>query len=222
VVADFQNFVKRLRNSYRYRAVNPVTGRSKYYYDLVPKIKYFAVGEYGSRRKRPHYHAIIFNTDVSRIEAAWPHGFVHTGSVTGASIAYTLKYMHKGRTVPAFELDDRVPEFQVHSKGLGSCYITPETISYHQSRILEVFLTLPGGVKMPMPRYYANRLYTDAQRRAQARNAQKLQLELIEKKQMLYINEFGTLDGYFAREVERKRAYLEIFRARSTVRCQQF
>lgn len=220
--SHLQNFFKRLRNTYRYRAVNPDTGRMRYMYDKVPDIKYFAVGEYGSRRQRPHYHAIIFNTDVSRIEKAWVDGTVHVGSVTGASIAYTLKYMHKGKTVPRFELDDRVQEFQLHSQGLGKSYLTPAVISYHQQRVKELYVTLPGGVKMPMPRYYRAKIYTDAQRKAQARFAQRMANDLIEKKQADYINQYGTLDGYYAREVERKRAYLDIFRARSKSRDLQF
>lgn len=41
---DFQNFMKRLRKQTGYK-----------------NIKYYAVGEYGEKNKRPHYHAIIFN-----------------------------------------------------------------------------------------------------------------------------------------------------------------
>lgn len=41
---DFQKFMKRLRK------LHPRGTR----------IKYYAVGEYGTERKRPHYHAILF------------------------------------------------------------------------------------------------------------------------------------------------------------------
>lgn len=72
---DIQLFLKRLRKSLRTR------------------IRYLAVGEYGSRRDRPHYHLVIFGADsisleqiiekgkvltVSpQIKKAWPWGF-HT------------------------------------------------------------------------------------------------------------------------------------------------
>ena len=35
-----------------------------------PKIRYFLVGEYGSKTHRPHYHAILFNTTAQAIEKA--------------------------------------------------------------------------------------------------------------------------------------------------------
>ena len=28
-------------------------------------LKYYAVGEYGGQTKRPHYHIVIFNADLS-------------------------------------------------------------------------------------------------------------------------------------------------------------
>lgn len=48
--SDLQNFVKRLRKN---------TGR---------KLRYFAVGEYGTRTGRAHYHAIIFGTENFGLE----------------------------------------------------------------------------------------------------------------------------------------------------------
>lgn len=88
-------------------------------------VKYFVVGEYGSRTMRPHYHAIIFNSKPELIESAWsindkPIGQVHFGSVTGASVGYTLKYMCKPGKIPLHVNDDRVPEFAFMSKGLAS------------------------------------------------------------------------------------------------------
>lgn len=34
-------------------------------------IKYFAVGEYGGKVGRPHYHIILFNADIGKIREAW-------------------------------------------------------------------------------------------------------------------------------------------------------
>ena len=49
--AELQNFFKRLRRNLERK------GR-----DLKKMpLRYFACGEYGDRRKRPHYHAILFN-----------------------------------------------------------------------------------------------------------------------------------------------------------------
>lgn len=215
VKSDYQKFMKVLRNQYRYRAINPETGRYKYYYDRVPNIKYFACGEYGSKRQRPHFHAIIFNTDANLITQSWPHGFVHIGSVTGASIAYTLKYMHKPKKVFA-ENDDRLPEFQLQSQGLGENYITPQIVKYHQNDLSRLYCTMSGGQKTAMPRYYRNKIYTDLQRKQQSRMAQAMQLQLKEKQQLEYLQENGSLQYFYRDESQRKFAYLDIWRQRST------
>jgi len=101
---DLQNFFKRLRY---------------YHGEQGNKIKYYAVGEYGGRTKRPHYHAIIFNGNVELMQNAWPFGQLHYGDVSGASVGYTLKYITKPKTVPLHRNDDRTPEFSLMSKGLG-------------------------------------------------------------------------------------------------------
>lgn len=83
------------------------------------KLRYYIVGEYGGRTNRPHYHAILFNADLATISPAWDRGHVHFGTVSGASVGYTLKYMSKRKKIPMHANDDRVPEFALMSKGLG-------------------------------------------------------------------------------------------------------
>lgn len=78
----FQKFMKRLR-----KLQAKVNDKS---------LRYYAVGEYGTRFNRPHYHAILFNLDRSLfndINKAWTDGFTVVGSVTGASIHYVTKYV---------------------------------------------------------------------------------------------------------------------------------
>ena len=58
---EFQNFLKRVRIQLGER-----------------KIKYFACGEYGEEKERPHYHAIIFGMSLNEddkevIRKAWPY-----------------------------------------------------------------------------------------------------------------------------------------------------
>lgn len=90
-------------------------------------IKYYAVGEYGGRSYRPHYHIILFNAKIDLIQQAWSKdgkfiGSVHYGNdegVTEKSCGYTLKYVTKPKRIPLHANDDRVPEFSLMSKGLG-------------------------------------------------------------------------------------------------------
>lgn len=78
---DVQTFLKRYRESF-----GPA--------------RYFCVGEYGSRTGRPHWHMILFSSVMRWLPGVhdlkqWPHGGVHVGDVTLASIAYTARYSLK-------------------------------------------------------------------------------------------------------------------------------
>lgn len=144
---DVQLFFKRLRKA------------------NLAKLKYYAVGEYGGKTMRAHYHAIIFNADVSTIQKAWNLGHVHYGQVTGASVGYTLKYMSKGRRIPLHRNDDRCPEFGLMSKGLGVSYLTCNMVQWHRNVISErMYCNLEDGKKIAMPRYFKNKIYTDSER----------------------------------------------------------
>lgn len=80
------------------------------------RIKYYLCGEYGGKTYRPHYHILLYNVQLELIQPAWSLGQVHYGTVTGASIGYTLKYMTKEKRIPLHQNDDRVPEFSLMSK----------------------------------------------------------------------------------------------------------
>lgn len=60
-------------------------------------LRFFACGEYGSKRKRPHYHVVLLNCDDLRLVIdTWKHGRVHVSPISSlASIGYTLKYLKK-------------------------------------------------------------------------------------------------------------------------------
>lgn len=129
-------------------------------------VKYFAVGEYGSRTMRPHYHIILFNAQIELIQDAWGMGQVHYGTVSGASVGYTLKYVSKPSKVPLHKNDDRVPEFQLMSKGLGKNYITDQMIKWHKNDLdNRVYCNGEAGKKLSMPRYYKDKIYNERERK---------------------------------------------------------
>lgn len=118
---DVQLFLKRLRKE--------TTKRKR----RNGAIKYYAAGEYGGKTKRPHYHLILFNAEHDDILSAWrdpktkqPIGSVHFGTVSGASVGYTLKYIHKKCFRPMHRNDDREPEFGLMSKDLGLATLPPK------------------------------------------------------------------------------------------------
>lgn len=149
---DLQKFMKRLRK------------RS------TEKLKYYAVGEYGSKTMRPHYHLIIFNADILEIERSWALdekkiGEIYVGKVSDASIGYTLKYISKDGKIPTHKNDDRQKEFSLMSKGLGKNYLTDNMKNWHYDSLTErCYVPLKDNKKIAMPRYYKDKIYNSIQK----------------------------------------------------------
>lgn len=153
-------------------------------------IKYYAVGEYGEKTRRPHYHAILFNVlNTDNIVKAWKFGNIDIGKVSGASIGYVAGYINKGKKIPIHRNDDRVPEFSRMSKGLGKSYLTEAIVNYHKSDIERNFVTMEGGYRAPLPRYYREKIYDESDREAQRK--------IIDEK---YINLQAIEEGEFYRK----------------------
>lgn len=136
-------------------------------------LSYYACGEYGSNKKRPHYHAILFIQDqkvtpmdaLKYIEKSWSHGSVYVGTVTQESCAYVLKYLEKKGSVPQYSGDTRAQEFQRVSKGIGKNYLTPNMIAWHQAKLTErAYIPLNRDNRAPLPRYYKDKIYTKEQK----------------------------------------------------------
>ena len=152
---DLQKFFKRLR---------------KWHGKEHTSLKYYAVGEYGGQTKRPHYHIVIFNANLEHFERSWsidlkPLGQIHIGTITEASIGYTLKYICKDSQIPIHKNDDRIKEFAIMSKGLGSNYLTDKMITWHKNKPEErIYVPLKDGKKAPLPRYYKQKIYDESEK----------------------------------------------------------
>lgn len=161
---DLQKFFKRLRFNH-----NPTNLPG------IPPIRYYAVGEYGGKTMRPHYHIILFNAHITLIQPSWGLGHVHYGKVSGASIGYTLKYVCKPGKVPLHKNDDRQKEFALMSKGLGKNYLTEAMKQWHLNDLEgRMYCNLTDGKKISMPRYFKDKIYSNMER--------KIVAELLEKK----------------------------------------
>lgn len=149
------------------------------------KLKYYYVGEYGGKTERPHYHMIIYNAKPEDIENTWNYGAVHYGTVTGASIGYTLKYMIKDGLIPKHKNDDRLPEFSRMSKGIGISYLTADIMYWHADKrtLLQRLCCEIDGKKVPMPRYYKLRIYDKLHMYLIQQEAIKLEKENLEKQE---------------------------------------
>lgn len=167
-VREVQLFMKRLRKS------------------VAPKrIRYFAVGEYGERNGRPHYHIIIFghrfdDCVLSRVtsdnhycftsetlKTLWPFGLHEIGTVTAASGGYVARYSlkkiggdvaynHYQRIHPLTgELVTVHPEFAVMSTHPG---IGSGWFDVYECDAFPSDFLVSNGKKFCVPDYYKKRL----------------------------------------------------------------
>lgn len=153
---DIQLFFKRAR-----KLGDPSGSKS-----LRKGLKYYVAGEYGELFGRPHYHAMIFNLNPLQselLEETWKHGHIHKAPLNMATIHYSLKYLNKGRWIQKDDTKDVEREFQLMSKGLGKDYLSPAMIKHHQD-LLKGYVELPSGQKLPLPRYYKERIFSPDQR----------------------------------------------------------
>jgi len=166
VKKDVQNYIKRLRNDHVRYVTKELKISKKEVKNVSKPIRYYAVGEYGSKTRRPHYHILLFNYDIANISPLtnqWkntntnmPHGHVDIGTVTASSINYVTKYMFK----PFARKDKRIRPFSLMSKKpiIGQAYIDNYG-SYHvQNEDLEV--RDQNGRLRRLPKAYMYRLWT--------------------------------------------------------------
>lgn len=157
---DLTKFFKRLR---RHSERSGMT-RERVYNNLLPsdKIKYFACGEYGEARKRPHYHAIIFNASEKDIFKSWKKGLVHVVPANSNTIAYVMKYLDKG--LGKKKPKHKVPEFHTMSEGIGDGYVD-DFKRFHKQNLDLQFVTNHKGIRCPMPKYYRDKIFNDTERK---------------------------------------------------------
>lgn len=167
VPRDVQMWLKRLR-----KAVAP------------ERLRFFAVGEYGTERERPHYHVAVFGYEGcwygdSRLSpdelcrcpscvllrGTWPKGFVHQGTIELKSMQYLCSYMLKGM----YRRDDvrlrgREPEFRRMSlrPGIGAyaMSVVSEDVNRFglvRNRVVPAALRI-GGRILPIGKYLRGRL----------------------------------------------------------------
>lgn len=159
---SLQGFFKRLRQNHKRskETIEWITNK------LEPsdKIKYYGCGEYGEERHRPHYHAIIFNASIKAIEKSWTLGEIHIMEATEANINYTMKYLDKryGSEGPK----NKEQEFNTMSEGIGKNYIKTNK-TWHKRNIDVLYVSTQTGIKIPMPKYYRDKIFTEDERKDQ-------------------------------------------------------
>lgn len=134
-----------------------------------PKIRYYAVGEYGSITRRPHYHIILFNGNENAVRSEWtlfnkvrnrrePIGIVHIGQVTEASVQYCTKYVIQKNDFP----EGLNPSFALMSRGygLGLSYLSDAMVAWHRNA--DRLYMVKYGQKLRLPRYYKEKIWPNS------------------------------------------------------------
>jgi len=159
----------------------------------VGKFRFFACGEYGERRERPHYHAILFGTaNREAIERSWSKGFVEVAPVTPARISYVAGYCAKklGFFRPrGEEVDFETGEVYVHQPPFLQMSRRPGIAgdfrlhwrSWRRSAIWQ-------GRPFPVPRF----LHQSFKEHASESELAALELEKLESRMVLTVRELDA------------------------------
>ncbi len=135
------------------------------------KIPMMVTGEYGDLRKRPHWHALIFNyrpsdekfkytTDrgdrvstSSTLEKLWQRGNIEFGDVTIDSANYVARYAAKKLVHGNDQDHDFHPIHRTSSKNaIGKSWIERN----YRHTFENGFVLLPNNSKCKIPRYYVD------------------------------------------------------------------
>lgn len=169
---DLQLFFKRLRKE------------NDMYQNIIPfdlnnpqkrfKLTYYAVGEYGPRTERPHYHILLFNLHPDlypAIDKKWPDGHVKIGKVNSNSIQYVTGYVLTKRSF----YEQKENEFALISKGFGKEYMKN---ALHHLKSKDLFVINQKGKKQSLPRYYRDKILSPAYRKLKSLESEKKAFKL--------------------------------------------
>lgn len=127
-------------------------------------IKHWFVTELGEKNDRIHLHGILFGQKSAELTRKhWNYGFTFIGGYCNSkSINYMTKYMLK--------VDIKHPDFKqivLASKGIGAGYMDRLDYLWQKQNYKNINVatyTFRNGVKMAMPKYYKNKIFTEKER----------------------------------------------------------
>jgi len=123
-------------------------------------IRHWLITELGqTNTERLHIHGILFTDELEDINKIWKYGNVWIGSyVNEKTINYIVKYLYKTDTKHKY-----YTPIILCSKGIGSGYFNRSDYKinkYNNEKTNEMYTT-KSGVKLPLPKYYRNKIYSD-------------------------------------------------------------
>lgn len=117
----------------------------------------------GTRTERIHLHGILFTEETKEhIEMVWKYGKVDVGEyVNNKTVNYIMKYVQKVDAKHKY-----YKSLVLTSPGMGKGYLDRADARKHKwngNKTDELYITREG-IKLPLPRYYRQKLWTDEQR----------------------------------------------------------
>lgn len=157
--------------------------------EFKASLKHWFITELGQNNtERIHIHGLVFppngalrhdkNLFASQINDKWKYGNTWIGDyVNERTVNYIVKYLSKQDTVHKY-----YTPVILCSKGIGANYMSrsdSKRNAYNEKKTIEHYTTR-NGIKLALPIYYRNKIYTDEQR-------EKLWINLLDK-QIRYVN----------------------------------
>ena len=162
----------KLCKKYNLKESNAIAGKAvRLFLERVRKqykksIRHWLITELGQdKTERIHLHGIFFMEypiNKEWLEKFWTYGQCDTGQYCNSrTIFYVVKYMTKIDT----KHKGYIPQIFC-SAGLGKNYINNFAKQKHQynGKNTREYYTLPNGMRMNLPIYYRNKLYTEEER----------------------------------------------------------
>jgi hypothetical protein len=134
-------------------------------------IPYMVTGEYGDKRKRPHWHAILFNYypsdakykyttdhgervfDSDEVQSIWGKGIAEFGSVTMESAGYVARYAAKKLVHGKDQEHNYHPIHRTSCKrAIGRTWIEKNWRHTFENG----YILTKEGIKLSIPRYYTD------------------------------------------------------------------
>ena len=138
--------------------------RKRWWKKYGTPLRHWLITEMGhDNTRRIHLHGIIWTgLTEEQFEKEWGYGWIFFGyEVSEKTINYIVKYVTKR--------DEVNPEFNgkiFTSKGIGADYINKSSLIKHRYRdkFTEETYRAASGVRMALPAYYRQKLWTDQER----------------------------------------------------------
>jgi len=160
--SDLQGFLKRLRWKNEEVMKEYWLRRNKTF--PSPKFKkmtYFAVGEYGDKFRRPHYHIIVFDlfsNTLKYLNELWTYGSIDLKIGKAGSIHYATGYVLKNQNQIENQTEKAI---LLASQKMGDWYVKLNNGYHHENLTAK---SKSNGFTIGLPRIYREKIFTKEER----------------------------------------------------------